>query len=249
MTGVSLGEVEAALDAGDWSGVLRLTDAILAEHPGDDAAHELRARALLAVGRLDEAERHAKDAVRLDPEEIRYRELLAQVLSRAGAHRDAAAEFARLARADPRQTEWTVGEATERIEAAQPAMAVDAARRAVTLEPMNGRAQLALAQALIRTADVRGALQAASRATELLPGDVAARESLADAYWLADETEAAFAEFQALAAELDGADRARVEAKARALYSRSGGWSRRLVAAVRPVFRIGFRRGLLRVGR
>jgi len=249
VTGVSLGEVEAALDVGDWSGVLRLTDAILADHPGDDAAHELRARALLAVGRLDEAERHANDAVRLDPEEIRYRELLAQVLSRAGAHRDAAAEFARLARADPRQTEWTVGEATERIEAAQPAMAVEAARRAVTLEPTNGRAQLALAQALIRTGDVHGALQAASRASELLPGDVAARESLADAHWLADGTAAAFAEFQALAGELGGADRARVEAKARALYGGSGGLYRRLGAAIGPVFRIGFRRGWLRVGR
>ena len=49
------------------------------------------ARALLALGRLDEAERHAQDAVRLDPEEVRYRELLAQVLSAGGAHRDAAA--------------------------------------------------------------------------------------------------------------------------------------------------------------
>jgi tetratricopeptide (TPR) repeat protein len=245
----ALDEVRAALDAGDDELVLRLTDAMLTTRPGDDAVHELRARALLAVGRLDEAERHANDAVRLDPEEIRYRELLAQVLSREGAHRDAAAEFARLARADPRQTAWTVGEANERIGAAQPAMAVEAARRAVMLEPANGPAQLALAQALSRTGDVRGALQAATRAAELLPGNVAARESLADAYWLADETAAAFAEFQALAGELDGVDRARVEAKARALYGRSGGWPRRLLAAVGPLFHIGFRRGWLRVGR
>ena len=91
--------------------VLRLTDALLADRPGDDAAHELRARALLALGRIDEAEQHAADAVRLDPDEIRYRELLAQVLAARGAHRDAAAEYGRLARNDPRQREWLLAEA------------------------------------------------------------------------------------------------------------------------------------------
>ncbi|MGH2379743.1 MAG: tetratricopeptide repeat protein, partial [Candidatus Limnocylindria bacterium] len=84
-----LQDVQAALERGDHEGVLRLTDELLAQRPGEDAAHEYRARALLALGRLDEAEQHAQDAVRLDPDEIRYRELLAQVLSEAGAHRDA----------------------------------------------------------------------------------------------------------------------------------------------------------------
>src|SRR5690606_12695035 len=77
----TLASVQAALERGDHDEVLRVTDAILGERPGDDAAHEMRARALLAKGRLDEAARHAGDAVRLDPEEIRYRELLAEVLS------------------------------------------------------------------------------------------------------------------------------------------------------------------------
>ena len=80
-----LSTVQEALDRGDHQEVLRLTDAILAERPGDDAAHELRARALLALGRLDEAGRHAADAVRLDPDEIRYRELLAETLAAGGA--------------------------------------------------------------------------------------------------------------------------------------------------------------------
>ena len=98
-----LASVQAALDRGDHDEVLRLTEALLAERPGDDAAHELRARALLALGRVDEAEQQVADAVRIDPDEIRYRELMAQVLAAEGAHRDAAVEYGRLARNDPRQ--------------------------------------------------------------------------------------------------------------------------------------------------
>ena len=59
VTGSTLTSVRAALEREDDELVLRLTDALLAERPGDDAAHEYRARALLAIGRLDEAERHA----------------------------------------------------------------------------------------------------------------------------------------------------------------------------------------------
>lgn len=244
-----LDEIRAAFDTGDHDRVLRLTDEALAVHPGDDAAHEYRARALLALGRPDAAEEHAADAVRLDPDEIRYRELLAQVLSAAGAHRDAAAEYGRLARNDPAETTWTVAEAEERLGAAQPAMGVDAARRAVRNEPRNGRAQLALAQALARTGDARGAFQAATLATELLPGDVEAREAMADAHWLADADGAAFDEYRALAAELGGAGRDRVIGKARILYrQRSRGW-RRLVAAIPPIFRFAFARGWIGVSR
>jgi predicted Zn-dependent protease len=245
----ALDEVRAAQEREDHETVLRLTAAILERVPGNDAAHEYRARALMALGRLDEAERHAQDAVRLDPDEIRYRELLAQVLSREGAHRDAAAEFGRLARNDPAQSAWTVAEAQERIGAAQPAMGVEAARRAVRLEPGNGRAQLALAQALTRTGDARGAWQAAQRAAELLPGDPEAREALADARWLAGEEPAAFAEFRALAAELDGSDRARIVGKARTLYGSRAGFAGRLVAGLGPLFELALRNGWLRLDR
>jgi Flp pilus assembly protein TadD len=244
-----LDEARAALERGDPEAVVRLTDALVAERPGDDAAHEYRARALLALGRLEEAERHAQDAVRLDPDEIRYRELLAEILSREGAHRDAAAEFGRLARNDPSETTWTLAEARERIDAAQPGMGVHAARQAVKLEPRNGRAQLALAQALTRTGDARGAFQAATLATELLPGDPEAREALADAHYLAGQQAAAFDEFRALANELGGRDRRRVVRKARALYRSRAGLFGRLVAGIGPAFELGFANGWLRIDR
>lgn len=243
----TLDEIRAAHEDANHELVLRLTDAVLAERPGDDAAHEFRARAFLALGRPDEAERHAADAVRLDPDEIRYRELLAEALSAVGAHREAADEYGRLASNDPHQTRWTVAEAEERLGAAQPGMGVEAARRAVRLAPGNGRAQLALSQALARTGDARGAFQAATLATDLLPNDPAAREALADALWLADQDAAAFAEFRALADERKGSDRERVIHKARTLYRRHAGPVGRLVAAIGPLFRLAFGRGWLSV--
>jgi len=244
-----LDEIRDAFERGDHELVLRLTDAALVRRPGDDAAHEYRARAFLALGRADAAETHAAHAIRLDPEEIRYRELMAQVLSAEGAHRDAAAEYGRLSRNDPRQTAWTIAEAEERLGAAQAGMGLEAARRAVRLAPGNGRAQLALAQALARTGDARGAFQAATLATELLPGDPAAREALADAHWLAGEDAAAFAEFGALASELERDGRTRVLRKARILYRRHAGVAGRLVAAVPALFDFAFARGWLSIDR
>jgi tetratricopeptide (TPR) repeat protein len=227
--------------------VLRRTEAILAERPGDDAAHEERARALLAHGRLEEAETDAMDAVRIDPDEVRYRELLAEIQSQRGEHADAAAEYARLARRDPRQLAWTVAEAAERIEAADAGKGVEAARRAVRLDPTNFDAQLALARGLIHLGDAAAALPAATRASDLRPGDVGAREALADALWLAGHRSAAFDEFRALVEELTGRDRERVLAKSRALSREGAGWLGRLLAASQGIFAFALRRGWLRV--
>lgn len=225
---------------------VRRSDVILAERPGDDAAHAARSRALLALGRLEEAESDAMDAVRLDPDEVRYRELLAEIQSRRGEHADAAAEYARLARRDPRQVAWTVAEAAERIEAAEAEKGVEAARRAVRLDPGSFDAQLALARGLVRTGDP-AALPAAMRASSLRPGDVEAREAMGDALWLAARDAAAFDQFVGLAAELSRGDRERVLAKARSLYRQRAGWLGRLLASSPSVFAFALRRGWLRV--
>jgi len=226
--------------------IVRRSDAILSERPGDDAAHEARSRALLTLGRLEEAEADAMDAVRLDPDEVRYRELLAEIQSRRGEHADAAAEYARLARRDPRQVAWTVAEAAERIEAAEAEKGVEAARRAVRLDPGSFDAQLALARGLIRTGDP-AALPAATRASSLRPGDADAREAMGDALWLAAHEAAAFDQFVGLAAELTASDRNRVLAKARSLYRQGAGWPGRWLASSPSVFAFALRRGWLRV--
>ena len=242
-----LGDIEAAFHRGDLEEVVRLTGGVLAERPGDDAAHEYRARALLALGRLEEAEADAADSVRLDPDEIRYRELLAEIRARLGAHDDAAWEYARLARNDPRQPDWTLAEARERLDAADPSRAVEAARRATRLDPRDGRAHLALSQGLARTGDARGAVQAGLAAVELLPGDASAQEALADAQWLADDDAAAFAAFRSLAGELSDGDRRRILAKARALYRQHAGCAGRLISRIGPIFAVALERGWLHV--
>ena len=241
----SVASVQEALDRGDHAEVLRQTEALLAERPGDDAAHELRARALLALSRLDEAEQHAADAVRLDPDEIRYRELMAQVLAARGAHRDAATEYGRLARNDPRQRDWLLAEAGERLDAAQAGRAAEAARAAVRLNPADAQAQLTLATTLARLGDGAGAMAAAASAERLRPDDPRAAEAVADAQWLLGQDASAFARLAHLAERLDGSDGERVTAKARALYRQHAGPAGRLLAAISPLFGAALRRGWL----
>lgn len=234
-------------DANDPARVVSAASERLALRPGDDAAHEARARGLLALDRLEEAESDAMNAVRLDPDEVRYRELLAEIQSRRGEHADAAAEYARLARRDPGQVAWTIAEAAERIDASDTARGVDAARRAVRLDPVNYDARRALARGLIHLGDAAGAVTAARRATELRPGDPNGRETLADALWLAGRAGDALHEFRALADELSDADFDRVLAKARALYRGQAGWLGRLLTAPTSLFAVALRRGWLAI--
>jgi tetratricopeptide (TPR) repeat protein len=222
------------------------TTARLSERPGDDAAHAERAAALMTLGLLEEAERDAADAVRLDPDEVRYRELLAEIQSRRGEHADAAVEYARLARNDPAQVAWTVAEAAERIQAADAAKGVEAARRAVRLDAGSFEAQLALARGLIHLGDP-AALAAAERAEALRPGDPAAREASADALWLTGRSSPAFDALRLLSEELTGRDRERVLAKARSLYRERASWLGRLVASSAVAFAFALRRGWLDV--
>jgi tetratricopeptide (TPR) repeat protein len=245
--GPAFGELTAAADRGDHDGVIRLATAILADLPGNDAAHALRARAHLALGYLADAEADAQAAVRLDPDEVRYRELLAETLSATGAHREAAEEYGRLARLDPRQAAWIRAEATERLAATESELAVEAARRALRLDPTDAAAQLTLTRALLRAGQATLALEAAERVVALAPEDGAARETLADAQWLAGEETAALAGYAALArtAEDTLADRA-VE-KARSLYRSRAGFGGRMLAAMRPLFAAALRAGRLRL--
>jgi tetratricopeptide (TPR) repeat protein len=242
-----LAAARAAFERGDHETVVRLVSELLDARPGDDAAHELRARSELALGRTAEAERDAEDAVRLDPDEIRYRELLAQVLAAAGAHHDAATEYRRLARNDPRQRDWALAEAGERLNAAEGDEAVDAARRAVRLDRGDASAQLALATALVRTGDAAGAMAAAAAAQQLAPDDLHVRETAADARWLAGDSGGAFLEFSELAKRLSGSARDRVVEKARRLYRSRAGSGGRLVAGWPSLFRLALRNGWLHI--
>jgi tetratricopeptide (TPR) repeat protein len=243
----SLEALRAAAARGDHEAVIRLATALLADQPGTDIAHELRARAEMALGRLAEAEADAQAAVRLDPDEVRYRELLAEVLAAAGAHREAADEYARLARLDPRQSAWIRGEAAERLAGAESDEAVAAARQALRLDPGDAVAQATLARGLLRAGQATPALQAAERAVALAPDDGGALETLADALWLAGDEAAALEAYGALARGADPSLASRGVDKARALYRSRAGLGGRLLAGVRPLFWIALRAGRVRL--
>lgn len=244
--GPGLADVAAAAERGDHEAVIRLATEILATNPGLDAAHELRARAHLARGELVEAEADAQAAVRLDPDEVRYRELLAEVLSATGGHREAADEYGRLARLDPRQAEWTRAEAAERLAAADTRGAVEAARRALRLDPGDAAAQLALTRGLLLAGQATQALDAADRAVALAPTDPQAGEALADARWLTGDEGGALAAYATLA-RLDDPVARRAVDKARDLYRSRAGLAGRLLASVRPLFAASLRAGRLRL--
>ena len=113
------------------------------------------------------------------------------------------------------------------------------------LDPADADAQLTLAITLARLGDGAGAMAAAASAERLLPGDPRAAEALADAHWLLGQEAAAFAGLTELAGRLEGHDRERVTAKARALYRQHAGFAGRVVAGIPPLFRVALRRGWL----
>jgi tetratricopeptide (TPR) repeat protein len=247
MSGSPLDELAAAAARDDHEAVIHLATSVLADHPGTDIAHALRARAELALGRTDEAEADAQAAVRLDPDEVGHRELLAEVLAAAGAHREAAEEYARLARRDPRQPAWIRGEATERLVGAESEEAVAAARQALRLDPADAAAQLMLARGLLRTGQATSALEAAERAVALNPGNGNARETLADALWLAGDEPAALDAYLALAGSGDRDLARRATDNARSLYRSRAGVGGRLLAAFPPLFAVLLRAGRVRL--
>lgn len=242
-----LDELTAAAARGEHEAVIGLATAVLADHPGTDIAHELRGRAELALGRLSEAEADAQAAVRLDPDEVRYRELLADVLAATGAHREAADEYARLSRHDPRQAAWARAEAGERLAAAESEEAVAAARHALRLDPGDAAAQVTLARGLLRAGQATPALAAAERAVALAPENGEARETVADAHWLAGAEAEALEAYAALARTGDPTVAGRAVDKARSLYRSRAGFGGRLLATIGPLFAAALRAGRVRL--
>ena len=72
-------EARAALDAGQYERVLEITSALLKTHPRSQSSHLLRAMALDELGRLDEAGRSYRAALRIAPSDP-------QILAQLGMH-------------------------------------------------------------------------------------------------------------------------------------------------------------------
>ena len=211
----------------------------------DDAAHEYRARAFLALGRLPEAEEHAQAAVRLDPDEIRYGGLLAQVLSAEGAPR-CRGRVGRLARNDPRETAWTIARRPRSgSERSQPGMGVDtgspgsaagAGRRPRPAGAGAGPGPTGDARGVSRAQPRPGCFPTTRLAARPRPMPLARRRRTAPRSTSTPRWPAGFA----------APDRERVARKARTLHRRPRLARGRALAAIGPAFDLALRNGWVR---
>jgi Flp pilus assembly protein TadD len=91
----------AAQEAGDAEGVALALRGLLRQTPDDPDLHHDLAGALLAPGDLDQALRHSRRAVELDPASARFHCMHGAVLLALGRHREAAAAYRRALETDP----------------------------------------------------------------------------------------------------------------------------------------------------
>ena len=223
----------------------------LAERPGDDAAHELRARALLALGRLEEAEAARPwTPCASTPTRSATASCWPRSCRARGEHRDAAAEY-RAWRAAIPAPEWlTVAEAGERLEA--PRRRRRASRRPERRSGStrgNGRAQLALAQGLVHLATRAAPTRPRRARCDLLrPTAPRAKRSRTRAGWRGTRRGV-----RRLPRPGPRAGGRRLHAgwstRRAALYRPGAGWLGRLVTWLPFCFAVAFRRGWLTVAR
>ncbi len=87
-------QAQIALGAQDFDTVLQATAGLLARTPGDPQASHFRARAFVALGRLDDAKNVLRETVQANPEVIENILLLGRVLRDGGEWDESAKAFA-----------------------------------------------------------------------------------------------------------------------------------------------------------
>ncbi|MGH7150312.1 MAG: tetratricopeptide repeat protein, partial [Planctomycetota bacterium] len=130
--------------------------------------------ALAKSGRLEEAERELRLLLGANPEDLRLRMSLGNVLLNRGEHASAAREFEAIAAAQPRHAASRLWLGSARILLGESEEAVAALRESIALEPGNPQAQRLLGAALFETSAIR--LGANAVRTDLLAEAIRAFE-------------------------------------------------------------------------
>jgi Flp pilus assembly protein TadD len=163
------------LAAGRYDDVIAAAARQLGSNPDDATAAQLIARAHLGAGRQPEALDAALRAMALDPMDVVTQEVRALALH----------NMRRDDQADP-VARWVVAQRPESwsswrllaLVSADPNVALNAARRALELEPAEPQAHVALGHVLLRASRVDEAAAAFRRALALSPTDAAAQNGL-----------------------------------------------------------------------
>ncbi len=150
---------------------------------GGAALYELAGRIALVQRQPDRAARHFRTALDLDPDNLRYRELLARAQVLSGRYEEASGTLGLLIEAEgytPPATVWSMlGDC--RMARSQPDEAREAYRQVTRLRPEDGRGWTCLARAQLALGDAGQAEASANRALGLSPRDVESMLLLAHA--------------------------------------------------------------------
>ncbi|MBV8820261.1 MAG: tetratricopeptide repeat protein, partial [Acidobacteriaceae bacterium] len=149
--------------------------------PDSATARNNLATSFANVGKLDEAIRECRDALRLDAgyQDARYN--LASVLASKGDAQAALAELSVYLRSSPEDVQALELAGRMQVAAGHTSESLEYFRRAAVLSPLDGSVQTNLGAALAMTGDYAGAVQAFEAALKIDPTNRPARENLEQA--------------------------------------------------------------------
>jgi len=145
----------------------------LALHPRHRESHLNLAISLQETGDLEGAIRHLETALELEPR-AKERCMLALILFRAGRFEEAAGQYQRACRANPRLAEAQIGLASSCVRLGRLEEALEASRKATRLEPDSAAAWNHLGQVCLAAGQVTEAATAFERAVRLEPANAVA---------------------------------------------------------------------------
>lgn len=191
---------EAALAGGRTHAAVEAFSGALAFRPASMAAHLRRGEAYQRQGALAAAERDLTMAAQLDPSATQPLERLAEVAAARGDHGRAADWYAQAADRDAASARLAYQAGYQRYLAGQIGRAIPPLRRAAGLAPGDGAVHHALGLALRDSGDTAGAHTSLSRAVEVAPALIPAREALAELARATGDTAEHLRQLEALAA-------------------------------------------------
>lgn len=165
--------------AGAWQELEGLARDWIAAQPGAARAHMALAAAQLQQGRIDAAERSAREALRLDDRMAHAWHCLGVVLHRAGRPAQAEQAMDRALELLPASPGVHLARAGWRIEQQRPREGLAEAERAVAIDPGDHRNWAALGDARSRLGLADEAIRAYRAAVRLNERDASSREALA----------------------------------------------------------------------
>lgn len=170
--------VEAHAQARTWQDSATLFGHAIAMNPNSAAAYVHLSTAMLASGRLDEAEALLRRSISLDPDQVSAYLVLGSVLQQKGHPAEEEKAYRQAIQNDPNDPAALADLAAVLAENPLPdknqrlAEAARLCRRAIAISPASVSAHQVLAGVLEAEGDVPGAIQEAETAVRLNPNDV-----------------------------------------------------------------------------